>query len=234
MPQHGNRLGALGKWPPSNLWQWSCVYFATAWSVWSFWRHRSRHPNQKVTCHFRLFWNADEVVEDLCDPTVEQAEEKEIPNGCESGWGCTRLMWPICESGGRRENSQRLWQRMRSQVIFCPNGGSGGRGEDSQRLWRQKRNYTSIYDPAVEQAEEQEAPNGYEGGWGHIEFPLWEGKFFGQTWVGQIHQPCTGLEETTLTKTPVLWSRKVQALMTRSKSYTYASFRSCGRANDSR
>ena len=111
---------------------------------------------------------AEEVVQDLCDPTVDQAEE---------------------------ENSQRLWKRKRlhktyatqrwirrkrrklptavtadevAQVIFCPNGGSGGRGEDSQRLWRRKRTYMSIYDPTVEQAEEEKAPNGYEGGWGRI------------------------------------------------------------------
>ena len=55
-----------------------------------------------------------------------------------------------------------------AQVIFCPNGWSDGRGEDSQRLWRWKRTYMSIYDPTVEQAEEEKAPNGCEGGWSHI------------------------------------------------------------------
>ena len=62
MPQHGNRLATRGKWPPSGLWQWSCVYFVTAWSVCRFWHHRPRHPDQKVTYHFWLFWNGSELV----------------------------------------------------------------------------------------------------------------------------------------------------------------------------
>ena len=62
MPQHRNRLAACGKWPPSGLWQWSCVYFVTAWSVCSFWHHRPRHPNQKVTYHLWLFWNGSVLV----------------------------------------------------------------------------------------------------------------------------------------------------------------------------
>ena len=61
MPQHRNRLAAHGKWPPSGLWQSSCVYFVTAWSVCSFWHHR-RHPNQKVTYHLWLFWNGSRLV----------------------------------------------------------------------------------------------------------------------------------------------------------------------------
>ena len=62
MPQHRNRLAARGKWPPSGLWQRPCVYFVTAWSVCSFWHHRPRHPNQKVTYHLWLFWNSSGLV----------------------------------------------------------------------------------------------------------------------------------------------------------------------------
>ena len=28
---------------------------------------------------------ADEVVQDLCNPTVDQAEEEKTPNGCDGG-----------------------------------------------------------------------------------------------------------------------------------------------------
>ena len=62
MPQHRNCLAAHGRWPPTGLWQWSCVYFVTAWSVWSFWHNRPQHPNQKVTYHFWLFWKGTGLV----------------------------------------------------------------------------------------------------------------------------------------------------------------------------
>ena len=104
----------------------------------------------------------------LYNPMVEQVEEEETPNGCESRWGCTRLSQPNGGSGGRGENSQQLWQRMRSALVISqkwirqkrrlptavkaeedihkyiytwPNGGTGRRGESSQWLWRWTRSY---------------------------------------------------------------------------------------------
>ena len=136
----------------------------------------------------------------LYNPTVEQAEKEETPNGCDSVWGYTRLM--------------------------RPNDGSGGRGEDSQRLWRQKKTYRSIYEPTMEQVEEEKALNGCERGWGHKKCPLWAGKLFGQTWVGQIHQPwqATGLRETTLTKNISPSKSEGTSSHDRRNSCTYASF----------
>ena len=42
----------------------------------------------------------------LYNPTVEQVEEEETLNGCESRGSCTRLMQPNGGSDGRGENSQ--------------------------------------------------------------------------------------------------------------------------------
>ena len=85
---------------------------------------------------------ADEVVEDLCNPTVDQVEEEKTLNGCDSGWGRTSYIL-----------SQRLirWKRRRLPTVvkagediheyIWPNGGTGRIGESSQWLWRQMRSY---------------------------------------------------------------------------------------------
>ena len=46
----------------NDLLQASDSSHVTAWSFSSFWHHRSRHPNQKVTYHFWLFWNGPGLV----------------------------------------------------------------------------------------------------------------------------------------------------------------------------
>ena len=81
----------------------------------------------------------------LYNPTVDQAEEEDTPNGCESGRGCTRLMWP--------------------------NGGSGGRGEFPTAV-KAEEVAQDLCNPTVDQAEEEETPNGCDSGWGRTSYIL--------------------------------------------------------------
>ena len=197
----------------------------------------------------------------LYNPTVE---EEETPNGCESGWGCTRLMRPTDGSDRRGQKSQRLWQCMRShKLYFVPTVDQSEEektptavkaGEDmvvahQNRWWRSSALLPSAMgtEVAVESNSRLVGP-GTVRAWGESaiagsisrrlssfpglldlcatpllkcvrgvygpnggtrrrgesfqrlgKLPQWEGKIFGQTWVGQIHQPwqATGLGENS-------------------------------------
>ena len=111
---------------------WICVgdFCTTQW-----WNRRKRRKLPMTV-------NADEVVQDLCDPTVDQTQEEKTPNGCDSGWGRTSY---ILSQRWIRRKRRKLPTAVKAEEdihkYIWPNGGTGRRGKRSQWLWKRKRSY---------------------------------------------------------------------------------------------
>ena len=87
------------------------------------WNRRKRRKLPTVV-------KVEEVVQELCDPTVDQAEEEKTPNGCDSGWGHTSY---ILSQRLIRRNRRRFPMAVKAEEdiheYIWPNGGTGRRGE---------------------------------------------------------------------------------------------------------
>ena len=91
---------------------------------------------------FPMAVKAEEAVQDLCNPTVDQVEEEKTPNGCDSGWGRASYIlsqWLIKRKRRRFPTAVKAEEDIHEYI--WPNGGTGRRGESSQWLWRQMRSH---------------------------------------------------------------------------------------------
>ena len=91
---------------------------------------------EQVRRKLPMAMKTDEVVQDLCDPTADQAEEEKTPNSCDSGWGCTRLPMAV---KAEEDIHKYIWPNSGiHEEEKAPNGSEGGWGHITYPLWEGK------------------------------------------------------------------------------------------------